>query len=65
MTFDRTHDLMDRVATLRSDTFELLGRMRGSVFTSVELALLSDRLQGVANELGAVESTLKSGRTDR
>lgn len=65
MTFDRTHDLMDRVATLRSDTFELLGRMRGSVFTSVELALLSDRLQGVANELGAVESTLMSGRTDR
>lgn len=64
MTFDRTHDLTDRVATLRSDTFELLERMSGSVFTSVELALASDRLQGVANDLGAVE-TLMSGRTDR
>lgn len=64
MTFDRTHDLMDRVARLRSDTFDLLGRMRGSVFTSVEMALVSDRLQGVANELGAVETTLISGRTD-
>lgn len=64
MTFDRTYDLMDRVASLRSDTFELLGRMRGSVFTSVEMALVSDRLQDVANELGAVETTLISGRTD-
>lgn len=64
MTFDRTYDLMDRVASLRSDTFELLGRMRGSVFTSVEMAVVSDRLQDVANELGAVETTLISGRTD-
>ncbi|MEX2195721.1 MAG: hypothetical protein WD844_10595 [Thermoleophilaceae bacterium] len=63
MTIDRTHDLMDGVATLRSETFELLGRMRETVFTTVELALVSDRLQGVANELGAVE-TLMSGRTD-
>ncbi|HWI09679.1 MAG TPA: hypothetical protein VNT54_19430 [Solirubrobacteraceae bacterium] len=55
---------MDRVSTLRSDTFELLGRMRGSVFTSVEMAFVSDRLQDVANELGAVETTLISGRTD-
>lgn len=64
MNFDRPHDLTDRVAELRSETFELLGRMRETVFTSVELALVSDRLQGVANELGAVE-TLVSGRTSR
>lgn len=64
MTFDRTHDLQDRVATLRSDTFEVLGRIRGTVFTSAELALVADRLQGVANELGAVEA-LVSGRTAR
>lgn len=64
MTSDRTHDLTERVATLRTETFDLLGRMRGTVFTSVELALVSDRLQGVANELGAVE-TLMSGRTSR
>ena len=63
MTPDRTYDLMDQVSTLRSDTFELVGRMRETVFTSVELALVSDRLQGVANELGTVE-TLMSGRTD-
>lgn len=64
MTFDRTHDLKDRVATLRADTFELLGRMHGTVFTSVELALVSDRLQGIANELGAVEA-LMSGSSSR
>jgi hypothetical protein len=56
MTFDRTHDLYERVTTLRSETFELLGRMRTPGFTTPDLALVSDRLQGIANQLGAVET---------
>ena len=55
MDFDRKTDLYERVSGLRSETFELLGRMRDPEFTSPELALVSDRLQGIANQLGAVE----------
>lgn len=58
MNFDRTTDLYERVAMLRSETFELLGRMRTPGFTTPQLALVSDRLQGVANQLGAVESLM-------
>lgn len=55
MNFDRTNDLYERVAMLRSETFELLGRVRTPGFPSPDQALVSDRLQGIANQLGAVE----------
>ena len=58
MTFDRTKDLYARVITLRSETFELLGQMRAPGFATLELALVSDRLQCVANQLGAVEALM-------
>ena len=58
MNFDRTNELYVRVATLRSETFELLGRLRGPSFGTPELALVSDRLQGVANQLGSVETLM-------
>lgn len=58
MTFDRTNELYTRVATLRSETFDVLGRLRDPGFTSPQLALVSDRLQGVANQLGAIETLM-------
>lgn len=58
MSFERRAELYERIATLRSETFDLLGRLRGPAYgdASEELRMLSAHLQGVANQLGAVEA---------